>query len=70
MGANLGMATAMSMLDRGIAGVTGSHAACQLLQATLQECHRQLVKVRNRCPRALRLTHALVQNPHHELVYM
>ena len=40
------MATAMGMLDRGIAQVSGSHEAGRLLLSTLQECHRQLVKVR------------------------
>jgi len=46
LGANLGMATAMRMLDAGIDKVCGSRDACRLLHLALQECHRQLMQVR------------------------
>ncbi len=45
LGANLAMATAMGVLNRGIGKVGSSHAACRLLEGALQECHRQLMKV-------------------------
>ena len=49
LGANLGMATAMRVLDGGIGKVCGSRDACRLLHSALLECHRQLMKVRARC---------------------
>ena len=46
LGANLGMATAMRVLDGGAGQLAGSQDACRLMEKALQECHRQLMTVR------------------------
>ena len=46
LGAHLGMAAAMRVLDEGVLRVRSSQDACHLLEKALQESHRQLMTVR------------------------
>lgn len=52
LGAHLGMATAMRVLDEGVGQVRSSQDACHLLEEALQESHRELMTVRPSVDRA------------------
>ncbi len=57
LGAHLGMATAMRVLDAGVPGVHSSQDACRLLERALQESHRQLMTVRGRPKQQTSVSH-------------